>query len=115
MDLVTVELLTDALNVAKSVYAEGLTGTLILGDKLQKTFTALPEHFVFSDFDIHITTSSNIVRDLEQIKALVPELIRGGLVTPDIIMDIVTARSLTEAKAKVKIAMQKQKQENNKL
>lgn len=105
MDLVTVEMLTDALNVAKRVYKNGLTGTLILGDKLQKTFTALPEYFTFSDFDIHITTSSNIVRDLEQIKQLVPELIRGGLVTPDIIMDIATARSLTEAKEKVKIAM----------
>jgi len=33
MDLVTNEMLLDALNVAKKVYKNGLTGTLILGDK----------------------------------------------------------------------------------
>jgi hypothetical protein len=34
MDLITREILLDSLNCAKIVYKEGLTGTLILGDKL---------------------------------------------------------------------------------
>jgi hypothetical protein len=34
MDLVTREILLDALNCAKIVYDKGLTGTLILGNKL---------------------------------------------------------------------------------
>jgi len=33
MDLVTSEILVDALNTAKTVYKNGLTGTIILGDK----------------------------------------------------------------------------------
>lgn len=36
MDLVTNEMLLDCLNIAKIVYKNGLTGTLILGDKFQK-------------------------------------------------------------------------------
>jgi hypothetical protein len=34
MDLVTREILLDSLNCAKIVYSKGLTGTLILGNKL---------------------------------------------------------------------------------
>jgi hypothetical protein len=33
MDLLTEEILTDCLNLAKKVYKKGLKGTLILGDK----------------------------------------------------------------------------------
>jgi hypothetical protein len=33
MDLVINELLVDCLNIAKKVYKNGLTGTIILGDK----------------------------------------------------------------------------------
>lgn len=61
MDIVTAEMLLDALNVAKSVYKNGLTGTIILGDKYQKIFTALPEYFTLSDHDIHIITSTDVM------------------------------------------------------
>jgi hypothetical protein len=33
MDTIICEMLLDALNVAKDVYKNGLTGTIILGDK----------------------------------------------------------------------------------
>jgi hypothetical protein len=33
MDLITGEMLLDALNTAKIVYKNGLTGTIILGEK----------------------------------------------------------------------------------
>jgi hypothetical protein len=39
---------------------------------------------------------------MEQIKAIVPEFVKGGIVGADIIMDIMTAKSLTEMKTKVK-------------
>ena len=55
------KMLLDALNVAKSVYKNGLTGTIILGDKYQKIFTALPEYFTLSDHDIHIITSTDVM------------------------------------------------------
>lgn len=115
MDLITREILLDALNCAKIVYKDGLTGTLILGNKLQKIFTALPKYFTVTDFDIHIITSSELLKEMEQIRATVPEFIKGGIVTPDILMDIMTAKSLTEMKSMVKKSIKKQKEENNKI
>lgn len=114
MDLVTREILLDCLDCAKIVYKEGLTGVLILG-KLSKLFTALPEHFTVTDFDIHLTTSSEIIKEMEQIKAMVPEFIKGGVVSPDIMVDIITSKSLSEMKARVKSALRKQKAENNQI
>ena len=115
MDLITREILLDALNCAKIVYKDGLTGTLILGNKLQKIFTALPKYFTVTDFDIHIITSSELLKEMEQIRATVPEFIKGGIVPPDILMDIMTAKSLTEMKSMVKKSIKKQKAENNQI
>lgn len=115
MDLVTSEMLLDALNVAKSVYKNGLTGTIILGEKYQKIFTALPEHFTLSDFDIHITTSTDVIRDIDTIKQIIPDFIKSGSLAPDIIFEAMTCKSLSEIKYKVKEAMNKQKEENNQL
>jgi deoxyhypusine synthase len=65
MDVLTEEMMLDILNVAKVVFKKGVTGVIILGDKLQKVFTALPEHFTASDYDVHITTSTDIIKDSE--------------------------------------------------
>lgn len=115
MDLVTREILLDSLNCAKIVYKDGLTGTLILGNKLQKIFTALPKYFTVTDHDIHIITSSEVIKEMEQIRALIPEFIKGGIVSADILMDIMTAKSLSEMKSKVNKAIKKQKAENNQI
>ena len=114
MDLTTREILIDCLDCAKKVYKKGLTGTLILG-KLQKTFTALPEYFTVTDFDIHIITSSEVMKEMEQIKSIIPDLIKSGLAGADIIVEIMSAKSLTEVKTKVKQSMEKQKKENNQI
>ena len=115
MDLVTREILLDSLNCAKIVYKDGLTGTLILGNKLQKIFTALPKYFTVTDHDIHIITSSEVIKEMEQIRALIPEFIKGGIVSADILMDIMTAKSLSEMKSKVNKSIKKQKAENNQI
>jgi hypothetical protein len=65
MDLVTTEMLLDCLNVGKVVFKKGLKGTLLLGDYQQKIFTALPEHFTVSDYDIRILTSTDVIKDME--------------------------------------------------
>jgi len=44
---------------------------------------------------------------MEQIKALIPEFIKGGIVSADILMDIMTAKSLTEMKTKVNQAIKR--------
>ena len=52
---------------------------------------------------------------MEQIKTLVPEFVKGGIVSPDIIVDILTAKGLTEMKVAVKKSLKKQKAENNQI
>jgi hypothetical protein len=75
MDVITEEILLDALNKAKKVFKNGLTGTLILGDHKSKIFTALPEYFTISDYDIHIVNSTQISKDLESLKTVIPNWI----------------------------------------
>ena len=113
MDILTTELLIDCLNVAKSVYKNGLKGTLILGDKGVKIFTALPEYFTVSDFDIHIASSTNVIQDMELIKQLIPEFIKAGNMDPSVIVEAITSRSLTEMKVNVLKSLKVQKEEGN--
>ena len=115
MDLVTCEILLDSLNEAKTTYKKGLTGTIILGDKYQKIFTALPEHFTFTDYDIHVISSTEVMEDLQTIKQVVPELVKMQAVTPDIIIEALTSKSLSDLKYKVQKAMKIQKEENNQI
>lgn len=115
MDLIVNEMLLDCLNEAKVVYKNGLTGTIILGDKYQKIFTAMPEYFTLTDHDIRIITSSDIVKDLEQIKSIIPEFVKSGGLPPDIIIEAITCKSIPDLKYKIKKAMQIQKDENNQI
>lgn len=115
MDLVVNEMLLDCLNIAKIVFKKGLTGTLILGEKYQKVFTALPQYFTVSDHDIRLTTSSDVIKDLEYIKQILPEFIKNGAMAPDIIFEALTCKSITDIKLIVKKAIQKQRDENNQI
>ena len=115
MDLIVNEMLLDCLNQAKVVFKNGLKGTIILGDKYQKVFTALPEYFTLTDHDIRIITSTDIVKDLEQIKTIIPEFVKSGGLPPDIIIEAITSKSIPDLKYKVKKAMQIQKDENNQI
>ena len=115
MDLIVNEMLLDCLNLAKVVFKNGLTGTIILGDKYQRIFTALPEYFTMTDHDIRIITSTDIVKDLEQIKNIIPEFVKSGGLPPDIIIEAVTSKSLPDLKYKVRKAMQIQNDENNQI
>ena len=115
MDLIVNEMLLDCLNIAKIVFKNGLSGTYILGDKYQKTFTALPQYFTVTDHDIRIITSSDVLKDIEQVKAIIPEIVKSGSIPPDIIIEAITCKNLPELKHKIRQAMNKQKEENNQL
>ena len=115
MDVIVEELLLDALNEAKIVFKKGLKGCIILGDKQQRVFTALPEYFTVSDYDIHIITSSDITRQLEQLKQIIPEFVKAGALSPDLVVEAMTTKSLTDLKLKINKALKKQKEENNQL
>lgn len=115
MDTLVVDILSDCLNIAKIVWKKGLTGTLILGDKLQKVFTALPEHFTHTDYDMHIAPSTQIMKEMQSIQQIIIEMIKSGQMDPDMVVDALTARSLTELKTKVSKAFAKRKKETTNL
>lgn len=115
MDTLAIDILGDCLNQGKIVWKKGLTGVLILGDKGQRIFTALPKHFTHTDYDIHITSSTQIMQEMKAIQQIVMEFIKGGLVDPDITVDALTARSMTELKSKVSLAFGKRRKEQQDL
>ena len=115
MDLMQREVCYDLLNLAKFVFKHGLTGTIVLGDRLVKTFTALPEHFTMTDYDIHIADSSESYTKLQTAQQMNIEFIKGGLVDAEMAFDILDSKSLTEMKQRLSKAIREKKAENNML
>lgn len=112
LDTLVVDILIDGLNIGKIVWKKGLTGTLVLGDTLQRTFTALPEHFTVTDYDIHIQATSELNNEIKIIQQTIFEFIKSGGLDPDIIIDALTSKSLTDLKIKISKAFMKRKSEN---
>lgn len=115
MDLVTSEILLGTLNQAKITYKKGISGTIILGDHYQQVFTALPEYFTLTDYDIHVTASTEVMEDLQTIKSLIPELVKMQQITPDVLVEALTSKSLTDLKHKIQKSMKAQKEENDQI
>lgn len=115
MDLMTREILLDILNLSKKVFKKGLSGTIVLGESLNRIFTALPEHYTLTDYDIHITDSSDLMIEQENIKQLSLEFTKAGMVDPEVILEMQGKKSLTRTKADVLTALSKKKLENNQL
>lgn len=111
MDNITTELLLDALNACKESYKEGMVGSIILGDGMQKIFTVDPQHFSFTDYDVNIANSGDIIRDMQKIDQLTLELIKSGQADIDIIFETIGTESLTEMKQQILAAFAKKKQE----
>jgi hypothetical protein len=112
MDKLVDDLLGDCLDLAKKVWKKGLTGSIVLGDQ-KKIFTALPEYFTLSDFDVHIVPSTRIMEDMKNVQQVVIEMVKAQQLDPSIIVDAMTARSLTELKQKVNDGLQALKKEQN--
>lgn len=115
MDLLTREILIDILDTCKIVYKNGMSGVIVLGERLNQIFTALPEYYSFTDYDIHIADSAEVVKDQELIKQFGMEMTKGQMLDPDTLLEIITAKSLTVMKNEVKTSLQKKRAENNQL
>lgn len=115
MDSVTNELLIDALNACRVSYKKGVTGSIILGNRLQKIFTIDPKKFCMTDYDVHIADSSDTIKDMDTIKSVSMELIKGGQVDIDILLEAMTSESLTEMKENVSRSYKEKKAENDQL
>ena len=115
MDLIYKEVNYDLLNLAKIVFKKGIAGTLINGTRLNQIFTALPEYYTMTDFDIHIQDSTEAFQMRETLKAYCAELIKAGLANAELIVDMSAAKNLTELKMVVKDALEKQKAETGQM
>jgi len=115
MDLMYKEINYDLLNLAKFVFDKGITGTIILGDKYNRVFTALPKHYTVTDFDIHIQDTSETFQDRETLKGFSTELIKANYADPELIVNIVTTKSMTELKQYIEESMAKKRAENNQM
>ena len=115
MDLMFKEVNYDCLNNAKLAWRKGVTGTVVLGPKLVKTFTALPEHYTVTDFDIHIQDSTEVFQTMQEIKGLNMELIKAGMIDVADVLNIATAKNITELKSYISKSMAAKKAENDML
>lgn len=115
MDTLVVDILIDCVNMAKIVWRNGLTGSIVLGDHLQKVFKILPKYFTITDYDIHIISSTQILKDLEQLRQTVIQMIQANMLEPDMAAEAISCRSMTELKQKLKKAWAKKKAENDQI
>jgi uncharacterized phage infection (PIP) family protein YhgE len=113
MDLMFKEVNYDCLNNAKLAWKKGVTGTIVLGPKLVKTFTALPEHYTMTDFDIHIQDSTESFQTIQEVRGLNMELIKAGMVDVADAIDIATAKNLTDLKSRISKSIAAKKAEND--
>ena len=114
MDTVYNEANYDMLNLSKLVWKDGITATIVLGNKAQ-IFTALPEHYTVTDFDVHIEDSAKSFQNVQSLMAISGELVRGGAADLADITNIMTASSMTELKRNIDQSVAKKKEENNML
>lgn len=112
MDVLYKEANYDMLNLAKLVWPNGVTGTLVLGN-YSEIFTALPEHYTVTDFDLHIEDSTKSYQNVQSLIAIGGELIRAGAADLADITNIVTATSITELKRNIDKSIAKKKAEND--
>ena len=115
MELLTREMLIDSLNLAKIVYKKGISGLLILGENKKQIFTALPEHFSFTDYDIHIADSTEFIKEKETLKQLAIQLSSNNQIDPELLLLVTTAKSMTEMKLAMEKSIKRKKEENNQL
>ena len=114
MDTLVSEMLTDALNTARSVYKDGLTGQIILGDRKQ-IFTLMPKYYSQTDYDVHLINTADIIKELDLIKQLSIQLSSQNNVDPEILIIVSTSKSLTELKTQLLKSIKEKKIENNQL
>lgn len=112
MDNIYKEINYDLLNLAKLVWKNGLTGTIVLGNSA-KIFTALPEYYTVTDFDVHIEDSTQCYQNMQSLNAISGEMIKAGMVDFADITNIVTASSMTELKRNMNRSIQRKKEEHD--
>jgi TolA-binding protein len=83
-----------------------------LGNK-SEIFTALPEYYTITDFDVHIEDSAKSFQNIQTLMSISGELVRGGAADLGDITEIITANGMAELKRILNRSIAKKKAENN--
>lgn len=111
IDLITKEILINLINACRITFKEGFLGSIVLGNQLSQIFEIKPEHLSFTDYDIHIDDSGDIVRDMQKIEALSMELIKAGRTEADVIISSIGTHSMSQMKYELLAAYDKKRKE----
>ena len=68
-----------------------------------------------TDYDINLPDSQEILKEKDMIQQLSMQISTTGAVSPDILIDIATSKSLTEMKQSVLDSIKNQKEETNQI
>ena len=115
MDLMYKEINYDLLNLAKYVYKKGITGTIVLGDRMTRIFTALPEHYTLTDYDVHIQDSAEVFQKMENVRTLAIELIKANQIDALDTVEVINAKNMTQLRNYMTKSVRNKKEENNQL
>ena len=115
MDLMYKEVNYDLLNTAKIAYKDGVSGILVLGNRLSKVFKCLPKYYTMTDFDIHIQDSTEILQVKETMNNAGIELIKSGQADAAMMINMVMSKNVREMKDYIEKAVADKKAENDQI
>lgn len=100
------QFMTDVANACRIAYGKGLVGNILLGEVGQRLFSIKSKQFPLAFLNVHISNSGDIERDLDSVRAVAQELITAGMLQADVAVDMVTLKSLTEIKKRIKESLE---------
>lgn len=109
-DEIVEQYLTDLVNACRIAYSEGLVGKILLGEDGQKVFSIKSKQFNLAYLNVHVNMDGSEQRDLEDVKLVAHKLIDNQMLDAKIAFDVITIKSLTELKAKVKKSFEEKEQ-----
>lgn len=101
------EMFNDILNACRICYPDGLTASYVLG--LQKKTFSIGKEFKASRYNVFVNNGGLESKQMDDLKQILPEIIRAGEVDTEVIIDIATITSLTELRRKIKESMKSAK------
>jgi hypothetical protein len=101
------EMFNDILNACRICYPDGLTASYTLG--VTKKAFSIGKEYKASRYNVFINNTGLESKQMDDLKMILPEIIRAGEVDTEVIIDIATVTSLTEMKRKIKESMKSAK------
>lgn len=104
--------MTDLLNACRIAYKDGLQGMLVLGEAGQRIFSIKSGQFNLAHFNVHLNGDGTTQRDIDSVKEMAFRLVDNQLLDTELAIDIVTLKSLSEIKGRIKQAFEDKKSDN---